>query len=664
MSHHVKHPLLLCSVVILLPYLFSSPAASQSDICKQKEIQFAHCQTSLPVFRSVLLAVHGWKGSCLTAFGKTDGSLFRILDRRFFDIDCFEYDSLRLNINENVKRLHERLRLLSTKGYDQVLLVTHSTGGILALRLLANVSMHNGQLASPDRIKPLQTAEGIRIQGINAWATPINGLLGYISFFGRFAEATFSPETLGDLRADSAFLKKLRADLRELSGLMQQAEFTDRGRLHIPITFYHGQEKDGVVADINETEARTLGWWPYEARIVNTESGHTHNVGNAGQIGLPKYPAEITQMNALLSLSLSPRLDDLFPPTPTKMTASLEARQLLAIDGIAVYSREQFLQTFRPLADFLRRIVTDAFERSDHVDARIVESLSRAIQDEAIRRMGREMIDFFDRVVNYIFPNYGTAPRGDLTRFGEGRSTIAKEMLSMLQKIKEAVNDHIKRQPQDEIALSVSGSLEKFNIAVLTVQARLLHSRFPDVRSATLELIAKNAKSLSVDEIRQSALHEQLNRFTARYYTGFASEERHSLSQTYGEVMSRGSDLNDGLLKHLNTEVAWRGASRPLWTALLDNQTVEDILLSTSGIDGPTSTRFLFIREVIARGGATGNGLSAAKTAVLEAQKMLERTPEPTLKEDWLTDLELAGKQSKYPLIQKQVTSVIVGERR
>jgi hypothetical protein len=346
------------------------------------------------------------------------------------------------------------------------------------------------------------------------------------------------------------------------------------------------------------------------------------------------------------------------------MTVSLEAQQLLAIDGIAVYAREQFLQTFRPLADFLKRIVTDAFERSERVDERIVQSLSRSVQDEAIRGMGREMVDFFDRVVNYIFPDYGTAPRGDLTRFGEGKSIVAKHVLAILQKIKQAVNDHIKQQPQDEIALSLSGSLEKFNAAVLTVQARLLQSRFPDVRSAALDVIASNAKSFSVDEVKQSNLHEQLNLFTVRYYAGFTPEERRSLSQTYGEVMARGSDLNEDLLKHLNTQVAWRGASRPLWTALLDNQTVEDILLSTTGTGAPTTSRFLFVREVIARGGATGNGLSAAKTAVLEAQKMLEATPEAAVKEDWLTQLEFAAKESKYPLIQKQVTAIIVGERR
>ncbi len=45
---------------------------------------FAHCSDEARDFHSVVLAIHGWTGSCSSTFGDRKDSLFYILDQRRF----------------------------------------------------------------------------------------------------------------------------------------------------------------------------------------------------------------------------------------------------------------------------------------------------------------------------------------------------------------------------------------------------------------------------------------------------------------------------------------------------------------------------------------------------------------------------------------------------
>ena len=331
--------------------------------CANGSLPFAHCDTNSRNFQTVLLAIHGWNGDCISTFGAENDSIFKVIKEPFYDMDCFEYDSKTTALDKNVDLLLDRLKDLHAKGYREIILVTHSTGGILALRLWSRMGLSSGGLASAESTWPLQSAgaNGLRIKAIHAWATPVAGLRSWVSTIGNVATQLFSPETLPDLKPGSPYLTRLQGDLKTLGALLFAAPAFERARVQVPIVFYQGQSEDGIVLNIDQNVAIAAGWWPYGATIVNTESGHTHNIGSGGTIGTPKYPAKLMEVQAMLNLDLLPRLDEVFPRSVSSVTGPLELRQLAVVDGMTSYSRFLLLQADPPLADFLKRLVGDTF---------------------------------------------------------------------------------------------------------------------------------------------------------------------------------------------------------------------------------------------------------------------------------------------------------------
>ena len=370
----------------------SAPQAqAQTNVCRDSPVSFAHCEPNSRNFQTVLMAVHGWNGDCRSTFGAQNQSIFNVIEEPFYDMDCFEYDSLRTPLDQNVAQLRERLKDLHAKGYRQVILVTHSTGGVIALRLLTGLSLNGSTLAPPQSTAPIQSAgiDGIRIKAIHAWATPINGLRRWVSGVGNFARELFSPETLPDLKAGSAYLQTLKEDLKRMNGALRTASAVERVRWHVPIAFYQGQNEDGIVHNIERDGAVADGWWPDAGKAVRTDSGHSHNVAASGSIGQPKYPAKLMELQAMLDLELLPRLEEVFPRSIAAVPAGLEKRQLIVVDGIASYAQHLFLQAYTPLADFLKRLVTDTFARSQKVDERIMDRFRKSIEQATLRPMGR-----------------------------------------------------------------------------------------------------------------------------------------------------------------------------------------------------------------------------------------------------------------------------------
>ena len=330
----------------------STDTRPQEPECPKGPVRFAHCEPNSRNFQTVMIAVHGWNGDCASTFGSENQSIYKVINDPFYNLDCFQYDSKTTALDQNANLLLQRLKALHAKGYRQAIFVTHSTGGILALRMLANISVQNGQFASAESARPLLSSDdrGLQIKAIHAWATPINGLRPLVSLGGRLV---FSPETLPDLKVGSPYLTRLQADLKTLGTLMNAPNSSERPRLFVPIIFYQGQRADGIVHNIEEQEAIKAGWWPYKAAIVHTESGHTHNLGASGDIGLPKYPAKLMEARAMLELGLLPRLDDVFPRNLKAVSNILEQRQLNVVDGISSYAQFLFMQAYTPLADYL-----------------------------------------------------------------------------------------------------------------------------------------------------------------------------------------------------------------------------------------------------------------------------------------------------------------------
>ena len=589
-----RYCLLLASFVASL-LISPTNARPQEPDCPKGPVRFAHCEPNSRNFQTVMIAVHGWNGDCASTFGSENQSIFKVIREPFYDLDCFQYDSKTTALDKNVDLLLQRLKVLHAKGYRQAIFVTHSTGGILALRLLANISVQNGQFASAESAAPLQSFDdkGLRIKAIHAWATPVNGVRKWVSVGGQLV---FSPETLPDLKVGSPYLTRLQADLKTLSTLMNAQDSPQRPRLLVPIIFYQGQSADGIVHNIDEQEATKIGWWPYKATIVHTESGHSHNIGASGEIGLPKYPAKLMEARAMLELGLLPRLDDVFPQSLKAVSNSLEQRQLNVVDGIASYAQFLFIQAYTPLADFLKRIVTDAFPRSQNVDERIMRNFARTVE-EATGSMTRDLASFCDRLIADIFKGYQTGGSQDLSKFGEGKSAVAQHIVRMLEKIRERVNAYITQDPGGAVALVYSGSLENFNANILRLNSQILASRHDAARTDALRSLQTSIGQYTTAEIKKAELDKTFNTFTAAKYQLFSVEDRELVSKIYGGILNKDSSLSGPTLEFLNKPVRWLNADRPLWTAVLDRDAIRTVL-ENHQLD-PVQAKFTFATGVI-----------------------------------------------------------------
>lgn len=86
----LSHFVCLLSLISLPVYIIAA------EHCTSSDHSFVSCPNTPRNFHAAILAVHGWNGSCSGTFGEGDESIFRVLgshEIRFYDFDCFEYDS-------------------------------------------------------------------------------------------------------------------------------------------------------------------------------------------------------------------------------------------------------------------------------------------------------------------------------------------------------------------------------------------------------------------------------------------------------------------------------------------------------------------------------------------------------------------------------------------
>lgn len=77
------------------------------------------------------------------------------------------------------------------------------------------------------------------------------------------------------------------------------ARHPQRGRLEVKVWFLQGQGNDMVVLPISAAKAEGWYWPPDRGELLDTQEGHTHNVGDAGTRNAPRYPTEILNLHAL-----------------------------------------------------------------------------------------------------------------------------------------------------------------------------------------------------------------------------------------------------------------------------------------------------------------------------------------------------------------------------
>jgi hypothetical protein len=300
--------------------------AQTSDHCLVRGVTFASCSPKARYFQAVVIAIPGWKGKCESTFGRGGSNLLNLMRQtNFFDVDCFDYDSDHTALAISRGLLHKRIEELRSYGYREIAFVTHSTGGVLALDLLLSEALEGGGLRSAAARSVLfKNQDGARLRALYTWAVPLNGIRSYIEFGGRIINiVNISPAVLPQLSSDSAYLKELKERIGAFSAKFKDAAGADRAEYKFDWIVLQGQRNDEVVQGISEGEP----WFPSSiARVVNTASMHSYNVGDAGEIGAPRYPGEMMSDKAKLALSLYPRLDEHFlrlsPRVPNSIKGS------------------------------------------------------------------------------------------------------------------------------------------------------------------------------------------------------------------------------------------------------------------------------------------------------------------------------------------------------
>ena len=313
------------------------------------------------------------------------------------------------------------------------MLITHSTGGIIALNRIADnfIDINEGNNLTDDKIS---------IRSLMAWATPINGLRLWVRIGGKVMKITgYSPETIPDLSPNSLFLHDLKKKLKKL-GQPSSSSFTEIKKIHV--TFYQGQAKDNVVIGIDKKANKDEGWlWDW-AKVVNTDQGHMYNLSDSGEVGLPKYPAHVVDQSALLILSFNPRYDDIFQESLKTFSQTLECQQIQIINALAYYGKSHPLEVLDKSIGFFDKIMNSKkFKiRSSKVDYAISEKLILLIKEGL---NDKNKIKFLIQLVRGPLRNYSPEGGEDSTKFGHNHRKTVLNILKLARDIHETILNYL-----------------------------------------------------------------------------------------------------------------------------------------------------------------------------------------------------------------------------
>ena len=201
---------------------------------KIEGLELVACDRLYRVFNSVVLAIPGWNGKCNATFGKTvDRNILNSMAADpFFDVDCFDYDSHGTVIPETQQRLYQRLRWLKGQGYTNVFILTHSTGGVVALE-----GWLNDQIDFENNAWRPETANTVfgskfRLNALSVWAPPIEGVnrVGETGRQGSLICLPDSPAVLPHLSKGSDYLLGLHDKIDIYNTLISNGATTAQRR--------------------------------------------------------------------------------------------------------------------------------------------------------------------------------------------------------------------------------------------------------------------------------------------------------------------------------------------------------------------------------------------------------------------------------------------------
>ena len=567
-------------IIIIFLSIYSyiqSVHAEENDpnYCGPNDLTLARCDGHKRTFDSVVMAIHGWNGSCKTTFGEDDEnenkfrsiySLFK--GKRTFDFDCFSYDSEKFDIQNHVSRLEKQMLKLRAMGYENVLFVTHSTGGVIALHYVTD---------RLNRAINKNIHDEINIPIIIAWATPINGLRSQINtggavlnFFGR------KQNTLRQLNDDNDYLSNLRSKLTQYPNLLDQVNIEKRLQYDTRVHFYHGDNDDWVVLPILKNH-RDEGWiWPSpKGEIINTEVGHLVNIKESGNPIVHKYPERILDSETIINLPLGLNLDEIFPLTGlTEYDKTLFHYQEAMVRGVS-YNSQRIQENLNTdiFIEFIGRILLHEYPRSKEIDYLLLEELEKKSFSLDLINQEAHLLQRVLLFVDNILSRFNTKTKYSLQSPGHGEADFIKGVLEFAGEIESALRDIPNPSPEIETA--------RINIANIFLDT--LDSTQQAVLEKTIKYIADASKYYPDNIIAETALVEKVSNFYIPRVgdLGFIAKEQ--IGATLIDIANRGSDVSIGAQELLNEKVIFRNENVPLHKTF-QNDNLDQLLLNTPNI--------------------------------------------------------------------------------
>lgn len=663
----IKFVVLVAPVLFVLsladprPSLSAPPPPCQTDV--GIGTPFAHCDNAVRDFRSVLLAVHGWNGSCADTFGKQAGSLFSVLDyHRFYDLDCFQYDSLEDTLFDNTAKLRKHIEELSDAGYRRVMLVTHSTGGILALDMLS-------RLFVDPTSSPIQAKDGIALVRVNAFATPINGLRKTITIAGDILQVFgFSPETLDDLKPGSSVLQDLKQRMVMWGKLYDEtADMELKGKIDVPIRYLQGQNDDGVVLAIQPSRAITEGWYwanPSRSKVIDTGQSHTHNVSVSGKKAIfttPTYVGELIATSAVLGLEVIPRFDQVFPDFPlgAGVPKSYVDRQQRVVRGLGHFANENFTAAFTPAIAFMERMFQESFERSSEVDEELIDGFIAALGKRAARPDDNlvRFLDTFERALS----KYDPRKTGDRQSLGHGSSRMATKILDLIDTIRRVVLAYLVQNPDKAYLLaSYDGKRQVFADAMTKRISGFLESGHTPVQMAALKVMGRPAEYAELSLLAKATVSEKVSNYLLVNRFKLPADAKVQVAHVFTSLMSSDDATLTDVVGRLNQRVTYLGKpDTPLWRALSDDSALGKLVAVTAKSITVDPSMVKFASDVAAKAGASGNNTGLAIEATNSVSVLLSKLKaDPTKRNESAKIVFDAANAAAYGSIAKRLNAI------
>jgi len=436
---------------------------------------------------------------------------------------------------------------------------------------------------------------------------------------------------------------------------------TDQANYGFDWVILQGQNDDWVVRNIDPKEP----WFPttveIKTHVVRTNSSHSHNVADSGQIGAPLYPGEMMSDKALLALGLYPRINEYFAPTllPTDELAQQRRVILQGVLGFAE-NRNLFQRAYSAVSKFIVLLLDGQFRRDPNFDEEAVAGLSRLLRTKANDLDYEYVVDFGDRLLNDIDRGFQARALERADRFGGGSKRAVRELVAMLDEIFKRVTELVRAHPELALNLrSSSGSLESFEQRVATVLPRFLAVADDETQRRTISALRNVAENATVPAVLGSDVVAQVVAYGRSKYRTLSDTTRDELGHVLSAFAARGNAISSTTLALLSEDVKWVGGqSRPLWFAMMSQDQIDALVAMAAPATIASKGQVKFLTTLIANGGAAGNSPDMARRAVSLFEKYLENAPAVIGNQD-ANALREAALKSQYPSIARSVDQAL-----